>query len=150
MATEKPKDLRERVLISEEERDVIEALLLTGTYEKEYVDGPIKVVLKEPKKENVWIAFQAIKKLLSDNDNENTFIEKKNDCLLSAYVKSFAVKIGDKTGGNDFSEKFDEVEYKLNIIKSLSRPVTDILVRALVDFQKLIETATSSEKLSNF
>ena len=147
---DKMTDLRDKMLISEEEREVIEELLLTGTYEKEYDCGPIKVVIKEPKKDKVWETFQNIKKSLSDKDNESTFIEKKNDCLLAAYLKSYAVKIGEESRGEDFSEKFDDVNYKLEAISKLSRPVTDVLVRQLVTFQKLIEIATSSEKLSNF
>lgn len=146
----KQADLRDRLLISEEERKIIEALLLRGTYEKEYDYGPIKVIIKEPKKESFWLAFEKLKGLLSENDNETTFIEKKNDILLAAYLKSFIITCGEEVKNEDFSERFDDIDSKLGTIRDLPRPTTDILVRALVSFQKLIESATSSEKLANF
>ncbi len=146
----KQADLRDRLLISEEERKTIEALLLRGTYEKEYDYGPIKVIIKEPKKESFWLAFEKLKGLLSENDNETTFIEKKNDILLAAYLKSFIITCGEEVKNEDFSERFDDIDSKLGTIRDLPRPTTDILVRALVSFQKLIESATSSEKLANF
>ena len=156
MANLKDKDiktmsLQDKYLISQEDRKLLEGLLLTGYIEKEYRNGPAIITFREPGKESIRVWFDNLKDSI---DNERTsqfvFLDRLNEIQLALYLLKYEVNINGKNFKLDYTDNFENIDKKLIEIKKLSPAITNMLVVYLRKFQDLLLLLEDANKLSNF